>query len=152
MKQQIWPSHLIFFKSVWQLTPQLTHTHTTLKHHTSLDLTAITLKYVLAASEAKQSERGRWGRMRKTYFSSMLIRFPDTLPANDDRTPFLQLRCGPRKRTLPVSAVHIPSSGTRRSDRRPYCSTNPQYPNLPHYGSLDEGHRRVRTEALLSVD
>ncbi len=162
MKQPIWPSHLILFKSVWQLTPQLTHTHThiTLKHHTSLDLTAITLKYVLAivASEANQSERGRWGRMRKSYFSSMLIRFPDTLPANDDRTPFLQLRCGPRKRTLPLSAVHIPSSGTGRSERRPYCSINPQYPNLPHYGSLDEGHRSVRTdqskwtEVLLSLD
>lgn len=100
--------------------------------------------------------------MRKTYFSSMLFQFPDTLPANDNRTPFLQPRCGPRKRTLPVSAAHIPSSGTGRSDSTgslPYCSTNPQYPNLPHYGSLDEGHRSVRrtdqskwTEALLSLD
>ncbi len=154
MKLQIWPSHLILCKSVWQLTPQLTHTHThthtTRKHHTSLDPTAITLKYILAivASEANQIERGRWGCMRKTYFSSMLIRVPDTLPANDDRTPFLQPRCGPRKRTLPVSAVHIPSSGMGRSDRWPCCSTNPQYPNLPHNGSLDEGHRSVAVSGL----
>ncbi len=151
MKLPIWPSHLILCKSVWQLTPQLSHTHT---HHTKTShfsrshCNKAEVYFSYSCIRSKPIERGRWGRMRKTYFSSMLIRVPDTLPANDDRTPFPQPRCGPRKRTLPVSAVHIPSSGMGRSDRCPCCSTNPQYPNLPHNGSLDEGHRSVAVSGL----